>query len=100
MMVNIWHPFDRPAYKDALCLLDVSTMDFSRELQKIQYVFPPEMKFTPQALKGFSNFADVSSEGRRVSSWGLLMHQGTAGFSAATCGRMRGGSSSNTTSGR
>lgn len=61
MMVNIWHPFDRPAYKDPLCLLDVSTMDFSRELQKIQYVFPPEMKFTPQALKGFSNFADVSS---------------------------------------
>merc|ERR1719440_415575 len=26
-MYNVWHPFDRPAYKNALCLLDGSTGD-------------------------------------------------------------------------
>ena len=27
MMVNIWHPFDRPAYKDPLCFLDATSRE-------------------------------------------------------------------------
>lgn len=30
--VNVWHPRDIPAWKDPLCLLDVSTVDLANEV--------------------------------------------------------------------
>merc|ERR550514_828185 len=36
LMVNIWHPMDHPAYRDPLCLLDVSTVDLKSDIAPIR----------------------------------------------------------------
>ena len=35
---NIWHPFEHPAYRDPLCLLDTSSVDRERDIAPIPYV--------------------------------------------------------------
>lgn len=37
VLVNFWTPFDRPAYKNPLCLLDASTVDVTTERVRVNY---------------------------------------------------------------
>jgi hypothetical protein len=36
-MYNVWHPRDRPAYKDPLCLLDCTSVE-PKDVAKIPYI--------------------------------------------------------------
>jgi len=37
-MLNIWHPWDRPAYRDPLCLLDMTSVNLEKELLRVNHL--------------------------------------------------------------
>lgn len=67
MWINFWHPIDRPAFKDPLCLLDASTVeDISKERVKVLYAASGEDRSkayaggegTRKATDGFAQSAE------------------------------------------
>lgn len=64
-MYNVWHPFDRPSYKNTLCLLDASNLDGSRAVETVRYKYETN-----------TDIKDVT--GRQMYSKGLTKSQATS----------------------
>lgn len=68
MMCNIWHPRDRPAFKNPLCLLDGSTVDRQRDLKGIAYFFGEKYVPDEKQTKIFKSFAKINEDGQPESN--------------------------------
>lgn len=56
LALNIWHPYDRPAYKNPLCLVDARSVDMEQDTVKYAYIGNP----TQERKKGKSLLEEIA----------------------------------------
>lgn len=79
VLVNFWTPFDRPAYKNPLCLLDASTVDVTTQRVRVNYAASTSDRTKNQdgGRKATDGFTPDAEEQKRIEE---LFKQGkTAG---------------------